>query len=128
MMLLLISLVEVKLVSNKFTLLYNSPPLFFSTNNQTSFMNPQGAKNKSKMAAAERFLKWLFPFALVLGSTKSLPDVIRIGKTYCFYVFCCSFPGRFTFGTKTFWPLQFWAVDIWAKVTFWPKTFWPSLL
>merc|ERR1719447_813776 len=34
------------------------------------------------MAAAERFLKWLFPFALILGSTKSLPDVIRIGGLF----------------------------------------------
>ena len=50
-----------------------------------SFMNgPLGAKNKSKMAATERILKWLFPFALLMGSTKSLPDVIKIGKTYCF--------------------------------------------
>ena len=50
-----------------------------------SFMDgPLGAKNKSKMAATERILKWLFPFALLMGSTKSLPDVIKIGKTYCF--------------------------------------------
>ena len=52
----------------------------------SSFMDgPLGAKNKSKMAATERILKWLFPFALLMGSTKSLPDVIKIGKTYCFW-------------------------------------------
>jgi hypothetical protein len=65
---------------------FNRPTVKTLKDLSLSFMNdPLGAKNKSKMAATERILKWLFPFALLMGSTKSLPDVIKIGKTYCFW-------------------------------------------
>ena len=89
---------------------------------------PLGAKNKSKMAATERILKWLFPFALLMGSTKSLPDVIKIGKTYCFWSMLntqisCNHPLKDTKDkVETFFVLIFWTISCSYNAA-WPHRF-----